>query len=126
MSESDGPTRENSVASKTFSAQEQVLHPSAFQSFTHTIITQRLNSALSSFRERKNKQPEHVVLGGVSGLRVVSKGQLEVDKNIWDLTKGVHVEEQQESTAQRAWEALYQDVKVRFKSCKVTCSAYSS
>ncbi|GFR44461.1 hypothetical protein Agub_g5722 [Astrephomene gubernaculifera] len=100
MSESDGPTREASTINL---AHEQ--YP-AFQSFT-----QRINSALGSFRDRKNKQDHASVLSGLSGLRAGSKGQLEVDKSIWDLTKGVKVQEQQVSTAQSAWQAICTDTK---------------
>ncbi|GLI59716.1 hypothetical protein VaNZ11_001574 [Volvox africanus] len=110
MSESDGPTRENSINSRTCNNTTQE-HHTTFQSFTQTILGQRISSALGSFRERKNKQGEHVTLSGVGGLRVGSKGQLEVDKSIWDLTKGVQVEEHYVSPFQRVWEAVSQDCK---------------
>ncbi|GIM13036.1 hypothetical protein Vretimale_16237 [Volvox reticuliferus] len=110
MSESDGPTRENSVTSRTCNNTTQE-HHNTFQSFTQTTLGQRISSALGSFRDRKNKQTEHVVLSGVGGLRVGSKGQLEVDRSIWDLTKGVHVEEHYVSPLQRGWEAISQDCK---------------
>jgi hypothetical protein len=96
MSESEGPTRENSVT--VFS----------------TSLAQRINSAFGSFRERKNKQADqNAVLSGVGALRVGSKGQLEVDKSIWDLTKGVQEKKEETSAFQQAWEAVCQDLKVR-------------
>ncbi|GLC33633.1 hypothetical protein PLESTB_000098000 [Pleodorina starrii] len=108
MSESEGPTRENSV-SRTFNLVHPEHHPATgLQSFT---LAQRINSAFGSFRERKNKQSDVFLRSEVGGLRVASKGQLEIDKNIWDLTKGVQVEEHKASPFQRAWEALCQDAK---------------
>lgn len=79
-------------------------------------FTARVGSALGlgSFRKNKREREAREAAELQSGVqRAGSKSQLEIDKSIWDITNGVHVEEIKVGRLRHTWEAVCQDAKVR-------------
>eukprot|EP00198_Chlamydomonas_reinhardtii_P012585 XP_001701922.1 predicted protein [Chlamydomonas reinhardtii] len=77
-------------------------------------FTARVGSALGlgSFRKNKREREAREAAELQSGVqRAGSKSQLEIDKSIWDITNGVHVEEIKVGRLRHTWEAVCQDAK---------------